>query len=166
MARDGSLLAGLVKILLLAVLVYFGVTAGWPWLRNQLDRKSGAPAAMEDDVETSGGRGSRCVDLALAASTALGDQFRRFRQPPYDLDAWGSALAASEERIGTADTACGCSLKSCTTAAAALGDLRSLLASVDSVIRGDPSAFRNPAREQERIDDLLGQARDLARNGR
>ena len=41
-----------------------------------------------------------------------------------------------------------------------------MLTATDSVVRGDPSAFRNPGREQEQIDELLDQARDLARAGR
>ena len=166
MARGGGNLAGLLKVLALVVVVYFAATEGWPWLRDQLDRKPSPPAAAEDDVATSSGRGSRCVDRALEASTNWADQLRRFRQPPYDLDAWGAALGATDDRIATADAACACPLESCTAATAALGELRGLLSSVDSVVRGEPSAFRNPARDQERIDDLLGQARDLANDGR
>ena len=169
MAQGGSNLAGIVKVLVLVVLVYVGVTEGWPWLRDRLDRQGGAAdttETTEEGVETGGGAGSRCVDLAAEASTALGDQLHRFRQPPYDLDAWVSAAAATRERIAAADAACACSLESCATAAAALGELHGLLDAVDSVIRGEPTAFRNPARQQERIDDLLGQARDLARDGR
>ena len=166
MARSEGNLAGLLKALALVVVVYFAVTEGWPWLRDQLDRKPTPPTAAGDDAATSSGPGSRCVDLALEASNDWADQLRRFRQPPYDLDAWGAALAATEERIATADAACACPLESCSAAAAALGELRGLLSAVDSVVRGEPSAFRNPAREQERIDDLLGQARDLANDGR
>lgn len=165
MSNGSGGIAGIVKILVVLVIVYFAVTEGWPWLRDELRLGGG-------DAETSGGEpggsgdGGHCVALASRASEALGGEIRRFRQPPYDLDAWGAAVAAVEERTYEADVACSCPLESCQTAAAALVELRDLTGAVDSVIRGDPTAFRNPARQQERIDELLAQARGLAHEGR
>jgi hypothetical protein len=162
-AQHSGGLAGILKVLALVVIAYFAVTEGWPWLREELKQGRGAGGGGEQSF---GGDGGRCVDLAAEASAALGEQIHRFRQPPYDLAAWGSAVAAVEERASRAETVCTCPLESCQTAAAALTELRDLLGAVDSVIRGDPTAFRNPARQQERIDDLLAQARDAARDGR
>lgn len=171
MAQRSGGLAGIVKVLALVVIAYFAVTEGWPWLREKLKQwqgegSGGAQAGGDGAGAGVGDGGGRCVDLAAAASTALGEQIRRFRQPPYDLAAWSSAVGTVEERASRAETACTCPRESCQTAATALTELRDLLGGVDAVIRGDPSAFRNPARQQERIDELLDQARDAARDGR
>lgn len=157
-------LGGIVKLLVVAVLLWFAVTEGWPWLKRELDRMGHRSPAAE--VEEGAGEGTECVIAAGRASEALGETLRRFRTPPYDLGAWENATTALEDRIWTAESACGCALDSCGRASEALAELRDLVHSVDGVVRGDATAFRNPARQQERIDELLDQARDLARQGR
>jgi hypothetical protein len=162
-------LVGILKVLALLVLAYFAVTEGWPWLRDQFGL-GGSRSVASEEGDAGGGEGEegggRCVALATRASEALGAEIRNFRQPPYDLDAWGAAVAGLEDRAAAAETACGCPAESCETATAALVELRELVAAVDGVIRGEATSFRNPARSQDRIDDLLDRARDLAREGR
>lgn len=160
-------MVGLVKVLVILVVAYFAVTEGWPWLRDELGLvPKGSAEDAGDSVDAGGAGGGRCVALATQASESLGAEIRRFRQPPYDLDAWSAALAGVEDRTAAAETACSCAEESCQTATAALSELRELVNAVDGVIRGEATSFRNPARAQERIDDLLNRARDLARQGR
>jgi hypothetical protein len=161
MSRSSGL-GTVVKLLLFVAVVYFAVTEGLPWARRQFGGGR-APIGAED---AGGGDAGHCVALASEAGQALGQQIRRFRNPPYDLAAWDDATAAVDGRVAEAESACGCPRESCERAAAALAEVRDLVASVDGVVRGDPTAFRNPGSQQERIDDLIAEARDLARQGR
>lgn len=157
-------LVGLVKILVWVVVIYFAVTAGWPWLQRQLGSRGGGETAAVAGAAADGETG-RCVGLARQASESFGAELRRFRQPPYDLTAWANALAGVEERIWQAESACSCPGEACGRAEAALAELRDMTSRVDGVIRGDATSFRNPARQQERIDELLDEADALARAG-
>jgi hypothetical protein len=160
-------LGGIVRVLVWAIAIYLAVAYGWPWLRSQLGSGSGGsstdPAASAE--ATGGGGGGHCVALARQASESLGSTLRRFRTPPYDVDAWGSALTAVEDRVWEAESACSCGTPSCESASAALDELRDLLGSVDGVVRGDATSFRNPGRQQERIDELRDRAAEQARAG-
>jgi hypothetical protein len=149
-----------VKVAVVLALLYLAYAKGLPWLKTFFNGSEGTSS-----TSVAGG-GSRCVDLASQASTALGGEIGRFRQPPVDLGAWGDAFSRVQARISEAQVECGCPLASCRKASEALLTLDSLLNDLDTTFRGDAAHPGNPARRQERVDGLLDEARRLAREGR
>lgn len=158
-----SPIVGLIQLLAVVALVWFGVSAGWPWLRKQLDRHSGAPPAAQSD----GGEGAgaseagRCLDRAEAASDSLAGILRSFRRPPYDQAAWSAASLDLAGQFGEADSACLCGHPACREAAAAVSTLREELSMADGMVRGESGG--NLAVLRERSDEHLDRARDLLR---
>jgi hypothetical protein len=158
-----SPIVGLIQLLAVVALVWFGVSAGWPWLRKQLDRHSGAPPAAQSD----GGEGAgaseagRCLDRAEAASAALAGVLRSFRSPPYDQAAWGAASLDVAGALGEADSACLCGHPACREAAAAVATLREELRMADGMVRGEGGG--NLAVLRDRSDEQLDRARALLR---
>lgn len=151
-------LPGIVKLLLVLIVGFFAITQGWPWLRDRLGGGSESVPAGNEEA-------GRCVARAEAASQALADAIIRFQQPPADLEAWDSARSGAEDRISSAEEACACPAESCKRAETALSEIRDLAASADDMLRGG-SGFSNLATRQERIDELINGARNLARQGR
>jgi hypothetical protein len=159
-----SPIVGLIQLLAVVALVWFGVAEGWPWLKERLDRSSGAPASAR-----SGGEGEsealseagRCLDRAEAASASLAGVLRSFGRPPYDQAAWGAASLDVAGALGEADSACLCGHPACREAAAAVSTLRQELAMADGMVRGESGG--NLAVLRERADEHLDRARDLLR---
>ena len=161
-----SPLVGLLQLAAVVVLVWLGVTEGWPWLKERLDRSSATPTA----VRSAGGGGgesevlnqaSRCLDLAESASASLAGVLRSFGRPPYDQSAWAAASLDVAGALGEADTACLCGHPACREAAAAASTLREQLSMADGMVRGESGG--NLAVLRERADDQLDRARDLLR---
>jgi hypothetical protein len=155
-------LARVVRLAIVVALLYFAFTEGLPWLRQQFGKGEKPSAAAGRD---SGEDGTVCVQVASRASEALGAEIPRFARPPVDLDAWGQARIRVEDRVYEAERQCGCGLESCRQASQALSELRSLISQLDSGFRGSDMP-PNPARQQGRVDELLNEARNLARQGR
>jgi hypothetical protein len=144
------------KLMTVAILLgigYFIVTQAGPWLRRQTGG-FGQSDSFEDD-----GGASYCVDLAFAANDSLGDSMRRFGRPPVDLDQWSNALWEVESAINDASNSCTCPSDACSTANQALGEMREQISALDDLIRGTAAGYANPATRQERIVDLLYEAR-------
>lgn len=158
---DGGGVARIVKFLVVLVILYFAYTAGWPWLQEQLGRVSKSTAGTGGG----GGEGGRCVEMAAAASASFGGEIPRFSRPPVDLDAWGAVVSSTQRQIADAQTECACALDSCRKASDALSELSGMVYEFDSGFRGAGGMPINAARQQERIDELLAEARDLARQG-
>jgi hypothetical protein len=144
------------KLIALAILLgigYFIITQAGPWLSRQMGG-SGTAADFEDD-----GGASYCVDLAFAANQQLGDTVRQFGHPPVDLDSWTDAMWSVESDINDASNSCTCSADACRIASQALSEMRDQLSQLDSLVRGTAAGYGNPARQQERIVDLLNEAK-------
>ncbi|MEM7482509.1 MAG: hypothetical protein AAF481_15140 [Acidobacteriota bacterium] len=156
-------LRGLIKLLILAALLYFGITEVWPWAQAKILNTGSSIAGTATGGDNSAG--SACVAEARSASQALADGARAFRSPPYDLAAWSSTVSSVSSRLSRAESACRCDLESCRAGAEAVTELRALLTTFDGMVRGDGS-FSNPASQRERADDLLNEAQMLARQGR
>lgn len=142
--------------LLILGLAYFAWTEGWPWLQAELDRlgegSRSVAAAGSDEA-------SRCVTLATDASRSFAGGLGRFIDPPVDTGAWMRFAGQVQARRRQASDACGCSDEACAPAREAMTQLESLLQDLDGVVRGSTDAFFNPATRQQRIDELLDQAR-------
>lgn len=148
----------ILSLAIVAFLIYIVLTQGLPWLKGQLGAESGG--------EASGGGGEReyrCVETAWQANETLISQIRSFSRPPVDAEMWGVAFAEVMRDIGTAEVECGtCLTAACGKAGTAAAELRDLAMQFDGVVRGDASGWSNPARQQERINQLLDDARTLA----
>jgi len=145
----------LVTLAIVLAIAYFVVTRGLPWIQRQFGPATGSEAA-------GGGEAAECIYRATEANEALSQAVRRFSQPPVDQDEWSSVTWEIESEIQLAAAACMCSLEACQTASQALDEIRALLSNLDGMARGDSTGFANPARQQERIFELLDQARAAA----
>lgn len=161
-----SPLVSLLQLAAVVVVIWLGVTEGWPWLKERLDRSSATPTSVRSAGGGGGGSeelnaASRCVDLAQAASSSLAGVLRSFGRPPYDQNAWGAASLDVAGALGEADGACVCGHPACREAAAAVATLREELSMADGMVRGESGG--NLAVLRERADDHLNRARDLLR---
>lgn len=159
-----SPLVGLVQLLVVIVLVWLGVSEGWPRLKEWLDRHSGAPTASRSGGDDEGeglSEAGRCLDRAEQASASLAGVLRSFRSPPYDQAAWSAASLDVADALGEADTACLCGHPACREAAAAVSTLREQLSMADAMVRGEGGG--NLAVLRERSDEQLDRARALLR---
>ena len=147
----------LVKIAVVAALVFLGLKFVVPMVKKQVGGRAGETAVA--------GGGSSCVRSAERASETWGSGLRQFANPPYDLAAWSSFRGNVESSIASAESDCGCTAESCAKARAAMRDLRSLVSALDSTIRNgsDSSDF---VQRQEAIDNQINEAGELARGGR
>ena len=145
----------LITLAIVLALAYFVVTRGLPWIQRQM-----SPAASGES--TGGGEAAECIFRATEANESLSQAVRRFSQPPVDQDEWSNATWEIEREIQSAAAACICPLEACLTASQALDEIRALLSNLDGMARGSSEGFANPARQQERIFELLDQARATA----
>ena len=148
------------KILKLAfwvALVYVAVVYGWPWLQERIESVGETTASSAKSLSV--GEGGRCVDLASRAADDFGAGMRNFSSPPYDQDAWGEFVAETRDQVSYAQGECSCSESPCTISREALYELDTLVGDFDQMVRRQTTSFLDPARDMERIYDLLGQAR-------
>jgi hypothetical protein len=151
----------IVKVIVVIVVVYFGYTQVVPWIKSF----AGGPgsAGSTDSAFNDGGAG-RCIDLASRASSTLGSELRQYTKPPFDLVDWSATVHKVEMKIYEADSDCRCSAPGCSEARQALSEVKSLLATFDSMVRGDATGFSNPADQLQEADRLLDEARFAAGN--
>lgn len=161
--RRQNPIVGVIRLLAVVALIWFGVSWGWPRLRGWLDRSSGAPPAAEraDGAGAGASEAGRCLDRAEAASASLASILRSFRSPPFDQAAWGAAALDIAGQLGEADSACLCGHPACREAAAAVATLRELHSMADGMVRGESGG--NLAVLRERSDEQLDRARALLR---
>lgn len=144
-----------VKLAVLVVVLYFGVTQVVPWVKEEL----GIGVARD----FSGGGGGGCVAVAEAASRDFGSGIRQFSRPPIDVESWDRVERQLSGSIYEAESACSCPEESCEKAREALDELRSILYDFDAGFRGQQPVPLNAARQMQRIDALLAEAGNLER---
>lgn len=146
----------ILRIIVVIAIAYVAWKYVLPWVKQQGDRGAETTAASAGDS---------CVQSAENAAETWGSGLRQFVNPPYDLNAWSSFRGNVESEINAADADCDCAAESCGKARAAMRDLRSLVSDLDSTIRSgsDASDF---VQRQERIDNALSEAAELARDGK
>jgi len=149
----------LVKLLLLAAILFGAWKYGPPWIKQQTSHNTVEASAA------SGAVGS-CIANAERASSAWGSGIGRFANPPYDVDAWAGFRADVDAKIATADTSCEGSAESSQKARGAMRDLRSLVADLDSAIRSGAPPAGDIVQRQGDIDAQLDAARELVRSGK
>lgn len=158
MAKSRSGLTQLVILAAAGALFFF---KGVPWFKENFRR---SPAK-----ETSGKVGifgSSCVASGERVSESFGSRLGGFVNASADLSAWTEFRTGIEGQIGEAQAACSCSLESCSKTKEALNELRSVVGQLDSAIRGASSPGTGLVMQQEKIDNLLEEAKDLADQGK
>jgi hypothetical protein len=109
---------------------------------------------------------NNCVKRAEGASETWGRGLRQFANPPYDTSAWSGFRSEVDGKIDSALSDCSCSDESCQKATAAMRDLRGMIAEMDSAIRNGSPPPDDAVQRQERIDNQINEAGDLARAGK
>jgi len=104
-----------------------------------------------------------CAAAAAAASDTWGSGVGRFANPPYDTGAWDDFRSRVEEQARRAQEKCLCAETACTTAKNAMGDLRSLVAEMDTSLRSGSPPPSDLVQRQEAIDNAVNAARDQAK---
>ena len=140
----------------LAVLIYFAVTQGLPWLKTAMG--SGSTGVALD------GGSAYCIDQASAASDTIADELVANARPPVDASLWSLAVMRAGSALGAAENACSCPTAACNKGLRAVDELRVLFDDLDQIARGNPLGVGNPARRQERVYELLNEARSMARS--
>jgi hypothetical protein len=146
----------IVKLLVVAAILFAAWKYVVPWVKGQ--------AGKTGTESTASSPGSSCVQRAEQASEKWGSGLHQFANPPYDLNAWATFRSDVESNINAAETECDCAGESCEKVRGALRDLRALVNDLDSTLRNgsDASDF---VQRQERIDNAINEAADLARDG-
>lgn len=146
----------LLKWAVIIAILFFGWKTFGPAIREKIGSSKSSSSAESNAAGS-------CADGAARASEAWGSGLGRFVNPPYDLEAWGSFRGDVEAKIAKAQAECGCASESCAKAKNALGDLRTLIAELDSSIRSGMPPPGDAVQRQEAIDNAIESARDLAR---
>lgn len=152
--------SGLTQLVILAAagaLLYF---KGVPWFKENFRRSpaqqtSGQPSFF----------GSSCVASGQRVSESFGSRLGGFVNAA-DLSAWTEFRTGIESQLAEAQASCGCSLESCSKTREALSELRSVVGQLDSAIRGASSPGSGLVLQQEKIDHLLEEAKELADQGK
>jgi hypothetical protein len=154
----------LLLLIVAAVIVFFLWTKVLrPWLNKPADI-TGVSAATSGAAAAGG---SSCAELAAKASEVWGSGIGGFANPPVDIANWDAFHSRVESAIGAADASCtSCSGDSCAKAREAVGNLRTLVSGFDSALRSGTGPPSDAPQQQEHIDQLIDQARELVRQGK
>lgn len=145
----------IVKFVVVIAIVFAVFKYGVPWVKG---------LGGGEQVSSPSGAGS-CVRSAERASETWGSGLRDFVNPPYDANAWSSFRGRVESSINAAEADCDCTSESCIKARGAMRDLRALVNDLDSTVRNNTPPDDLVGR-QERIDNAISEAADLARAGK
>ena len=151
------MLGRLLAVAILAVIIYYALTQGLPWLKTAMDSGGGASAEGDESAF--------CISRAGAASDSVTDELIPNARPPVDSAVWGTVLVRVAGALAEAERACACPTEACAKGSDAVYELRAMFDEFDDIARGNPMGIGNPARRQERVYELLNEARALARAG-
>jgi hypothetical protein len=146
-------LLGWAVVLLLVVLTW---NRARPWLEERFHRGAAGESVA---LPAGSGDAARCVAAARGAADAYGEGVAAFAAQR-DVEAWMRFGGDLQRRIGRAGSECSCDGEACRLAGEALGELAAAVDRADAVLRGATDDTIEPARDLERVDDLLARARD------
>jgi hypothetical protein len=147
----------LVKLVVVAVVLYFAWKHGLPWIQQKTSSSSSSSQTTSQ---------RSCTQLASAASDAWGRGLHQFVNPPYDVNAWSSFRQDVESKISNAESECNCSSESCSKVKSAMRDLRNLVSDLDTSIRSGSPPPSDAVQRQEAVDKQIDEAADLVRSGK
>lgn len=143
----------LLSVALLIAGAYLLITKLGPWVQGG-SRPAGSLSTAA---------GSECVDRAHEAADLLMDAARDSARPGSDPTAWSDASWRVDRSIQSASAACICPAPACAKAMQALDEMRAQMNTLGELVAGNSAGMPNLATRQERIVDLLSEARGLAR---
>lgn len=147
----------LLKWIVIVGIVFFVWKVGIPWVKAQ--KLGGSSPSISNVGDES------CAGLAERASEAWGRGLSQFANPPYDVNAWSSFRFGVESQIAMAEAKCSCASESCAKVRSAMSELRGVVSDLDNTIRNGSSPDNVVAR-QERVDNIINEARDLQNAGK
>ena len=115
---------------------------------------------------TTASAGDSCTPYADSAANRWSIGIGRFVNPPYDMAAWDSFRSDVDSRIGEAESHCSCAEASCAKAKEAMSGLRGMVSDVDGMIRNNSAPPSDIVQRQERVDNLVDEAKELVRQGK
>ena len=140
----------------IAVLILYVIwDQAMPWVQQQMG--TDLPDAS---VEGPG----RCVRLGDRANDSFGERVGRVSGLGGDAGAWEQFVGDISGLIGDARSGCRCQELSCEKVQRAMVDLEDMIDQLDVRFRGG-QVRGNPAQRQIGINELLNEARNLARQG-
>lgn len=145
---DSSVVSRFLRIVFFLVLIVFAWREGWPRLQNQI----------------SGSRNT-CLPQVQKMTDRFARQMNAFDNRRADLEAWDELRLEMEAEARVAKELCSCDRPSCRKARAATSELSKLVHSFHLFLQGGSSVVHPEARIAH-IDDLLREARSLAKQGR
>lgn len=146
----------LIKLAVVVAVVYFA----YQWYQKQPHGSSSSSS------RASASAGDSCTPYADSAANAWSSGIRRFVNPPYDMAAWESFRGDVQSRISDAESHCGCGSQSCAKAKEAMNGLRGMVSDVDGMIRNNTAPPSDIVQRQENVDNLVDQAKELAKDGK
>jgi len=148
-----------IKLAVIVAILYFGYTVGRPWFKKHFQPTSSTTLSLASGSNA-------CVDSAMQARDAWGSGIGQYVNPPADKINWSNFRSDIDSRISSAQSDCGCAKDSCRDARAALSDISTLLHDLDTAVENDSPPPMDLAQRQERVDQLLDRASDLAQQGK
>jgi hypothetical protein len=145
----------LIKLAIVVAIVVFIWKKGMPWWEAQHSGSASSASA-----------GDSCTPYADSAANSWSSGIRKFVSPPYDMAAWDSFRGDVQTRISEAESHCSCNAESCAKAKEAMSGLRGMVSDVDGMIRNNTAPPSNIVARQEDVDNLVDQAKELARQGK
>ncbi len=144
----------LIKVAIVVAIAVFIWKKGIPWWEEQ---HRGSASASPGDT---------CTPYADSAANTWSSGIRKFVNPPYDMAAWDSFRGDVQSRISEAESHCSCNAESCAKAKEAMSGLRGMVSDADGMIRNNTAPPSNIVSRQEDVDNLVDQAKELARAGK
>ena len=138
----------IIKLGLVAGLLYLGFTMGRPYIEGLID----TPAV-------GGSGGGQCSSQINRARDNFADKMRDVT-PPVNIERWNSGFAMSRGRVEQARDSCNCEGEGCAAGRDAVDALERLMREWDDSLQRSGAPPLNGARGLERVDRLIGEARE------
>lgn len=150
------MLGKLLALAIVAIIAYYALTEALPWIKSRM--------APDTQTSTEASGSHFCIDRAAAAGSTVTDGLVANARPPVDTEVWGRVLVRVEGNLAEAERACSCPTAACGKASESIDELRAMVDFFDEIARGNPLGISNPATRMERVNQLLDEARQMARS--
>lgn len=149
----------LVKLVILAVVVWAGWRYGLPWVKQQ--GFLGTSKTTVTDTPN-----AACVSAVDDAVAVWSNGIVRFMNPPIEPAVWSDFRSDVDRKIEQASSACNCISESCGLGTQISRDLRRLLSEMDAAVRSGGPPPGDLVQSQEAIDLKIEQAWKLVDAGK
>lgn len=145
----------LLRFAVVLLVIYVVWDQARPWFQSQLG--SPDPGAVAEGP-------ARCTALGDRANDTFGERVGRVSGIGDDVAAWEQFMGDVKAQIADAQRGCRCAKTSCEKVQQAMTELEDLVDQLDMRFRGEPTRG-NPVQRQIGVNELLNEARALARQG-